>query len=74
MSVPYIKMSTTKDPRRSVGAIVHARAAVVTSAAECSRLYGSNAKSKLRKVPKVDSPHPCASNGLRCIEVPPKRV
>ena len=40
-------MPTGKDPRRIIGAAVHAKATAVTSLAECSRLFGSNANSKL---------------------------
>ena len=38
--------SKTTDPRRQVGAIVYAKAMHVTNIKECSRRYGSNAKTK----------------------------
>jgi Transposase IS4 len=40
-------MAPPTDPRRVVGARVHARASLVTSLAECSRLFGSNARTKV---------------------------
>lgn len=39
-------MTTHKDPRRRVGAVVHAKATIVTNIAQCARLYGSQAKTK----------------------------
>lgn len=40
-------MAGTKDPRRRVGAIVHAKATAVTNLAQCGRLFGSEAERKL---------------------------
>jgi hypothetical protein len=40
-------MAPPNDPRRVVGARVHARASLVTSLAECSRLFGSLARTKV---------------------------
>ena len=38
-------MASKSDPRRNVGAAVHAKAEYITSFKECSRLFGSLAKS-----------------------------
>ena len=40
------KMPISNDPRQQIGNAVHTRASLVTSAAECKRLYGSLWKSK----------------------------
>ena len=45
------KPNKTTDPRRQVGAIVYAKAMHIKNMKECSRRYGSNAKTKeLRSV------------------------
>ncbi len=40
-------MASRNDPRRRVGAQVHALATAVTNSRECSRLYGVNSTTKL---------------------------
>jgi hypothetical protein len=37
-------MAPTSDPRRTIGARVHAKATAITSLAECCRLFGSLSK------------------------------
>lgn len=40
-------MTPHKDTRRGVGAVLHAKATIVTNTSRRARLYGSQAKTKL---------------------------
>lgn len=62
-------MAVQNDPRRRVGAAVHAKTTAVTNPSQCARLYGSLAKEKMAngivKEVLVDRPTGHVSTSLR---------